>query len=200
MSGEQKADPIVGLMYSFGWEPEHALQVRDLALSLFDQLEDLHGLDRRARRILEAAAILHDIGFSVAESKHHKHSYRLIRQQNLPEFDAREVDLVANVARYHRKALPKRSHKNFRDLDDREQALVQKLSAILRVADGMDRSHTASVEGIMCESRGDRLILRAQAEGPWLSLDLAGGARKAELFEKVYGLPIEFRTQEERKA
>jgi len=197
VKGTDRPDPVVGLMYSFGWEPDHAVQVRDLALSLFDQLEDLHDLDRRARRILEAAAILHDIGFSVDETKHHKHSYRLIRRQKLPGFDAREIELIANVARYHRKALPKPSHKNFKALDDREQIQVRRLSAILRVADGMDRSHTASVGTILCERRADLLILNVEAQGHWVSFDLSGGARKAELFEQVYGLPIELRMTEE---
>ena len=197
MKDTAQPDPIVGLMYSFGWEPDHALQVRDLALSLFDQLEDLHELDRRARRILEAAAILHDIGFSIDESKHHKHSYRLIRRQTMPGFDAREIELIANVARYHRKALPKPSHKSFKRLDDREQTLVRRLSAILRVADGMDRSHTASIGKLLCDRRAGRLILNAEAHGHWISFDLASGGRKTDLFEQVYGLSIEFRTTEE---
>ena len=180
---------VLRLMISFGWESDHAVQVRELALDLFDQLKDLHRLGDWERRILEAAALLHDIGFSVSEKKHHKHSYRLIRAQQLPDFTGSEVELIANVARYHRKAHPKKKHPNLSGLSREERVVVSKLSGILRLADGMDRSHLSSVKELQCRMEGDRLFVAVRGELE-VGLDIMAGNRKRGLFEQVYGVKV----------
>ena len=180
---------VLRVMLSFGWEPDHAIQVRKLALALFDQLKDLHKLGDWERRILEAAALLHDIGFSVSAKKHHKHSYRLIRAQKLPGFAADEVELIANVARYHRRAHPKEKHTNFHRRSPAERELISKLSGILRLADGMDRSHLSSVRGLQCRLEGDGLFVEAKG-GTEVGWDIMGGDRKRGLFEQVYGVKV----------
>lgn len=189
---EDERDGMEGIlrcMLSFGWEPGHAVQVRKLALALFDQLKDLHKLGDRERRILEAGALLHDIGFSISASKHHKHSYRLIRAQKLPGFTVEEVELMANVARYHRKAYPKENHPNLRRMNPEERDVVSKLSGILRLADGMDRSHRSSVREVHCGVWGDRLFVQVSG-GPEIEGDILGGDRKRGLFEQAYGVKV----------
>ena len=180
---------VLRLMISFGWEPDHAVQVRKLALTLFDQLKDLHTLGDRERRILEAAALLHDIGFSVSEAKHHKHSYRLIRAQKLPGFTADEVELIANVARYHRKAHPKKKHANLSQLSRKERVVISELSGILRLADGMDRSHLSSVKELQCRMEDDQLFVEVKGNLE-VGLDIMAGNRKRDLFEQIYGVKV----------
>ena len=191
MVHESDIKAIEQWMYSFDWEPEHALQVRCLALQFFDQLEPLHGLDQDARQILEAAAILHDIGFSIDEAKHHKHSQKLIRKKQLPGFSPSQQKVIANVSRYHRKAHPKMSHKSFARLNDKDRDLVRKLSALLRVADGLDRTHLATVKTLHCRLEGDGVVVEVYGIGE-MGIDLWGAERKRGLFEEVYGLKVMF--------
>src|SRR4029453_14508255 len=107
-------------------------QVTTLALSLFDQTASLHGLGPAARGLLEVAGLLHDVGYAISQSNHHKHSLYLIRNADLDGFGARERDLVANIARYHRKALPADRHAEYMALDDDDRTLVRRLAALFR--------------------------------------------------------------------
>jgi exopolyphosphatase/guanosine-5'-triphosphate,3'-diphosphate pyrophosphatase len=172
------------------WDEPHCRQVTALALSLFDQTVALHGLDRRERDLLETAGLLHDVGFAVAQSAHHKHSLYLIRNADLDGFSYRERDLVANIARYHRKALPTDRHAEYMALDDDDRALVRKLAALLRVADGLDADHFQVVEEATVVDRGDlvRLELRAR-DAP--DLDMWAAERNGDLFELEFGRRIE---------
>ena len=116
----------------------HSLQVARLAAQLFDQLCPLHHLGREERSLLEAAAQLHDTGFLVSHSQHHKHSYYLIRNSELLGFTEDEKELIANIARYHRKSFPEMKHQQFAALSKKDQRTVRILAAILRVADGLE--------------------------------------------------------------
>jgi exopolyphosphatase/guanosine-5'-triphosphate,3'-diphosphate pyrophosphatase len=172
------------------WDEPHCRQVTALALSLFDQTVALHGLGRHERELLEAAGLLHDVGFAVAQSAHHKHSLYLIRNADLDGFSHRERDLVANIARYHRKALPSDRHADYMALDDDDRALVRKLAALLRVADGLDADHFQVVEEATVVDQGDlvRLELRAR-DMP--DLDVWAAERNGDLFELEFGRRIE---------
>src|SRR3990170_3973160 len=141
----------------------HCAHVADLALSLFDQLREAYRLPAEARDLLQAATLLHDIGYLINHAKHHKHAYHLIMHGELAGFTAREVELIANVARYHRRALPRRSHENLARLDREDQRLVRQLAGILRVADGLDRTHTQAVSGVRCQVSGRRARLEVLA-------------------------------------
>jgi len=172
-------------MYSFGWHPEHMDQVARLAILLFDRLFALHGLASPWRRILAAAALSHDVGWTVAAKGHHKHAARLIRHASFPGFSPRQRSLVALVARYHRRAAPKHSHPRFARLDVEEQDAVRKLAAILRIADGFDRSHTDSIAGIECSLAGDEVTLRPRLKRT-ADEDIAAAYRKVGLFEEAF--------------
>ncbi|HYY81226.1 MAG TPA: Ppx/GppA phosphatase family protein [Actinomycetes bacterium] len=172
------------------WDEPHCRQVTALALSLFDQTAELHGLGPVERELLEAAGLLHDIGFAVAQSSHHKHSLYLIRNADLDGWSPRELLLVANVARYHRKALPSERHADFMALDDPDRVVVRKLAALLRVADGLDADHFQVVEQVVVVPGGRslRLELRARDEP---DLDVWAAERNADLFALEFGLPLE---------
>jgi exopolyphosphatase/guanosine-5'-triphosphate,3'-diphosphate pyrophosphatase len=172
------------------WDEPHCHRVTTLALSLFDQTGGLHGLGPAARDLLEVAGLLHDVGYAVAQSAHHKHSLYLIRNADLDGFTPRERDLVANIARYHRKALPADRHAEYMALDEDDRTLVRRLAALLRLADGLDADHFQVVEEATVVDRGDtvRLELRAR-DMP--DLDMWAAERNGDLFELEFGRRVE---------
>ncbi|MDF2738731.1 MAG: Ppx/GppA phosphatase [Actinomycetia bacterium] len=172
------------------WDEAHARQVTTLALSLFDQTGALHGLGPAERGLLEVAGLLHDVGFAVSQSAHHKHSLYLIRNADLEGFTSRERDLVANVARYHRKALPADRHAEYMALDDDDRTTVRRLAALLRLADGLDADHFQVIEEATVVDQGDnvRLELRAR-DTP--DLDMWAAERNGDLFELEFGRSVE---------
>jgi exopolyphosphatase/guanosine-5'-triphosphate,3'-diphosphate pyrophosphatase len=175
-----------------GDEP-HSLHVGGLALSLFDGLSVPFNLKKSDRKILEAAALLHDVGYFIAYSSHHKHSYHLIRHAELFGFTPRERELIAQVARYHRKSLPKRKHETFQSLNEEDQQRVGQLGGILRLADGLDRRRNAAVQSIACEIGGTTLTIRLNGTED-MSLEIFGATAKKDLFEKAFGLRVVLET------
>ncbi len=167
----------------------HATHVADLAVSLFEQLSGLHGLEDDDRRTLMAAAILHDIGAFVSYKRHHKHSLYLISQSELPGFSEREMLAVANVARYHRKGEPDPTHEGYAALDGDEQVRVRKLAAILRLADALDREHAHRVRRLRAESDGDEVELHLEGEGDLL-LERWALERKSEFFRHEFDVKL----------
>jgi exopolyphosphatase/guanosine-5'-triphosphate,3'-diphosphate pyrophosphatase len=164
----------------------HAETVRDLSLQIFDGTAALHGLDERARQLLEAAALLHDVGYFIDYAKHHKHSYHLIRHAGLFGFTPREQEVVANLARYHRKSLPRKKHENFALLSAEDQQLVRQLGGILRLADGLDRCRSGNLQRITAELTEKTCTLLLQGKGD-LGVELYGGQNKGDLFELAFG-------------
>ena len=137
-------------------EPEHSLQVASLALALHDELADRLDLDDEDRELLEAAALLCNVGLFISHSKHHKHSYYVIRNsEHLMGFTDNEIEVIAQIARYHRKSPPsEEKHPEFAALPDVAQSKVRSLAAILRVAIGLDRNHDAAVERLRVRRPG----------------------------------------------
>ena len=172
------------------WDEPHARRVTALALSLFDQTRELHGLDAASRELLEVAGLLHDVGFAVAQSAHHKHSLYLIRNADLDGFTPRELAVVANVARYHRKALPSERHPDYIALSEGDRLLVRRLAALLRIADGLDADHFQVVEEARVVESGElvRLELRARDQP---DLDMWAAERNGDLFEQEFGRHVE---------
>ena len=185
-TGDRLAEQaVLALARQCRYERDHAHQVERLALELFDALVPLHGLGPEDRRCLRWAAILHDIGVAEGPAGHHRRAFRLIlHARDLPLPD-RERVLVALVARYHRKALPKRTHPHFASLGSRERRRVRTLAAILRVADGLDRTHRSAVRGTRCEIGPAVVRLRCKGEASQAEERLAASA-KADLFERVF--------------
>jgi exopolyphosphatase/guanosine-5'-triphosphate,3'-diphosphate pyrophosphatase len=173
----------LGQRYRF--DEEHARHVVELGTSLFDQLQPLHGLGSEERSWLRLAAILHDIGDFVGYEAHHKHTYYLVSNSELMGLTPEAKEIVANVARYHRKAFPDLTHPGFRKLDRRGRTAVRKLSAILRIADSFDREHLRKVESAVATISGDTVVFRANGAGD-LSLERWTASRKADLFEEVF--------------
>lgn len=184
----ERAALALGRKYAF--DEAHGLHVAELALSLFGQLRELHGMGGFEERILCSAAILHDIGGFVSFSRHHKHSLYLIANSSLGGLSPREVMMVANVARYHRRSAPKPTHEAFQAMDKEAREVVVKLASLLRLADAMDREHRQRVHGVRAAVRRGKAVLRLSGDGDLL---LEGWAlkRKSDLFEKCFGLKIQ---------
>ena len=165
----------------------HVEQVRELALQLFDQLKDALGCAPEERLLLEAAALLHDVGQLVSYRKHHKHSFRLISHAERLGLAPRERGLVALISRYHRRRGPRKKHADFAALPPADQAVVRRLSGLLRVADGLDRGHTAAIESVAVEVSRDALVLRIAPHHAGADLDLErwGASRKADVLAGV---------------
>lgn len=169
------------------WHCEH---VAKLALQMFDGLEDAFKLPPAGREILHAAALVHDIGYLIHHSRHHKHTYHLILNSGIPGFSARELEMIANVARYHRRARPKKSHSNLKRMEPSQRRLIGLLSGILRVADGLDRTHSQSVKDVSTrvEKGKVRLVLHAHAAP---QVEIWDARRKSDLFAKAFHSKLE---------
>jgi exopolyphosphatase/guanosine-5'-triphosphate,3'-diphosphate pyrophosphatase len=179
----------------FDPDPVHAGQVTRLALGIFDGLHPLHKLGARERTLLEVSAMLHDIGWSRTETRgHNKHSQDMILESELSGLSDSERGLCALVARFHRKAEPDASrHRRFASLGPRGRNTVEWLSGILRVADGLDRSHLGVVEGIECEIRPKAIVLHLS--GRRVGVEEIDGARgKSSLLERLTERKIEYRS------
>ncbi|HQR68359.1 MAG TPA: Ppx/GppA phosphatase family protein [Thermoanaerobaculia bacterium] len=170
----------------------HAARVRDLAIRLFDRTHSLHQLTPLEREWLEHAALLHDVGLSIGYQRHHHHSYYLIVHGGMKGFSRDEVEVIAQVARYHRKAAPSERHQPFRRLDPWKKPVVEKLSALLRLADGLDRTHRGHVSGVRVELRRKKVVVTAEARGP-AELELWAAKEKSDLFEGIFGRKVVIR-------
>jgi len=171
---------------------QHVEQVRRLALSLFDQIGEAVGCSPEERHILEAAGILHDVGQLVSYKRHHRHSYQLIMHADRIGLGARERALVALVSRYHRRRGPKKSDPPFAALPPADQEMVRRVAGLLRIADGLDRGHTAVVDQVEAELTRKKLVLRITPTRAGANMALEGWAarRKADVLQKVLGRKI----------
>jgi exopolyphosphatase / guanosine-5'-triphosphate,3'-diphosphate pyrophosphatase len=198
---EQSAEPVgvrgssvLELAERTRVDMSHAEHVTHLALRIFDQVEDLHMLRTGERELLESAALLHEAGMHVAFPGHHKHSYYLISHAGLRGFTSDQVAVVANVARYYRKALPDPEHQSFAQLSPVQQETVRKLASILRLAAALDRRRRGAVRDVAVETGRNvvsfRLRLRADAE-----VEIEDAQKKAKYFAKVFGRKVEIRAE-----
>ena len=177
-----------GKKYYF--DEKHALQVTRLCKIIFDQLRDELSLTDHDWKLLEAASILHDTGQHIAYSKHHKHSYYLIMNTEIPGFTDSEIEIIANVARYHRKAIPKPSHENFVLLNPETKIKISKLSSIIRLADGLDRTHSNLIKDIDITINNSEIKFSLESEGD-TTMELSGFEKKKDLLEKITGKNVE---------
>ena len=185
---------VLHLAETCHYEKEHSDQVTRLALQLYDQLRDLLALEDINREYLEAAAILHNVGFFISHAQHHRHSYYIIRNSEyLTGFTSHEIELIAQVARYHRKSVPKIKHEEFARLSVKDQLIVKKLAGILRVADGLNRTHSSIIQSLRCERSGGELTIHLRsANDTYPSLEIYTAETRKELLEEALGLKIGF--------
>jgi exopolyphosphatase/guanosine-5'-triphosphate,3'-diphosphate pyrophosphatase len=185
----------VGRHYDF--EEEHSRQAARLALRLFDLTTELHGLDDDARALLYYAGLLHDIGYVDGYEQHHKTAYRLIMQADLPGLSEREKHIVANVARYHRGAQPQLKHQGFAELEDDDRDLVRALGALLRLADGLDRTHTNAVRDVDVFIDSDLVVVEVDcARDDDCDAELWAGEKKGRWFGELFGRRVEVRLKD----
>jgi exopolyphosphatase/guanosine-5'-triphosphate,3'-diphosphate pyrophosphatase len=173
----------------------HVEHVRMLARQLFDQLAQTLGAGEAEWPILEAAGLLHDVGQLVSYRKHHKHSFQLISHADRLDLSARDRALVALASRYHRKKGPSRKHPEFAALAPEDQAVVRRVSALLRVADGLDRGHTSNVDQVTAALRPEGLVIEVapRIAGADLSLECWGAERKSDVLAKLLGRDVVIR-------
>lgn len=178
----------------------HARQVARLSAQLFEATKPLHHLDNDALRLLDRAAFLHNTGMLIEARRHHKHSFRLIKEASLPDFNDEQRYEIAMIARYHRRALPSTSHEEYAILSRAARKRVSALAALLRIADALDYSHDGRVLRVAASaelSDAENWILSIWAR-PLADLDneLEHASEKADLFEKVFKRKLRFLIQD----
>ncbi|MDZ4728302.1 MAG: Ppx/GppA phosphatase family protein [Leptospira sp.] len=191
----EKAIKSVSNLYPQG--KKHALQVTKLTLQLFDDLKGLHRLGAQEREYLETACHLHQVGLCISHHSYHKHSYYIIKNSEaMVGFSNAEIEIIALIARYHRKGGPKQKHEEFKILRAEDQILVKKLASLLRIGDGLDRSETLILDSLSASLQGGKVICELKHDkqkDP--HLELWSVAEKKDLFEETFNVKIEFQTK-----
>jgi exopolyphosphatase/guanosine-5'-triphosphate,3'-diphosphate pyrophosphatase len=182
---------VIDLARRCDWHKTHSLHVAGITLQLFDELRTLHGMSAAERELIEYGAILHDIGWHIGRDGHHKHSMYLILHGDLKNFSDDEIKVIANIARYHRKSTPRKKHGEYQALPSRLRRVVDVGSALLRLADGLDRSHSSVIQDIRCRLEDGKVkcILTARSDA---ELEIWGARRKRDWFTEVFGHKISF--------
>ena len=176
---------VLQLAQHCDYDKEHTHQVTRLALKLFDELESLHHLGTEERFWLRCGALLHDIGWVEGQRKHHLAALRIILNTPLLTFNTQERLIIGSIARYHRKARPKKKHDHFSALKSDQQSIVRTLAAILRVADGLDRTHRSLVDDLACEITAEQIIVRCIVRGP-AEAERQAALKKGQVLERVF--------------
>jgi exopolyphosphatase/guanosine-5'-triphosphate,3'-diphosphate pyrophosphatase len=182
----------------FFFDEDHAMQVARLATAMFDQLAGLHRLPLAVRSYLEVAAVLHDIGHSVSYQKHHRHTEYLVRNGDIPGLADRERDIVARIARFHRRSPPDLHHPAMEGLTLGEARYVRKLATLLRVADALDRSHAQPIGNLRAEVSAGKVVMRLSTQGP-ADLEVWDVGHEAQLFHRVFAAKLAVTTAAARR-
>ncbi|MCX7927828.1 MAG: HD domain-containing protein [Candidatus Omnitrophica bacterium] len=186
---EIRRDPLIKKSLNFvslyQYDHRHSQQVSRLAVNLFDELHNLHNLSVRKRMLIEAGALLHDIGWKLGKKFHHKSSLELIMQDHTLPISDRQRVIIGLIARYHRKSLPKKSHKYFSTLAPYTQKIVCKLASFVRLADGLDYAHKSKVKEIRCNILPNLVIMQVKGSG-FTREDKEKAEKKTDLFQKTY--------------
>jgi exopolyphosphatase / guanosine-5'-triphosphate,3'-diphosphate pyrophosphatase len=196
LSAEEFANQVLASAESLGhryrFDREHGHHVATLATRLFDELRDEHGLGDRERLLLQVAGLLHDVGVYVSLRAHHKHAQYILASSQIFGLSNEETAIVSNIARYHRRGLPQNSHLPFIALDRTDRLIVNKLAAILRVANALDAEHAQKVRDIRLVRGPSTWILEIDGTGDVTMEQLAATAR-ADMFAQTYGRQLVIR-------
>ena len=185
-----RAESLDQVCQKYSYDVGHSRHVSQLALNLFYQLQALHKLPEKYASILHAAAMLHDIGLFIADGKHHKHSYYLIKSSGMKSFSKPDLELVANVARYHRKAHPSQKHLSFSQLSPVEKDVVRKLSSLVRVADALDFRREQRVESVSCTLDKSKTLTLTVASTANLKNEIQWATKKGKLIQEVFNVGL----------
>jgi len=173
-------------------EKTHSERVTELAIQLFEGTRERHQLPERYEELLEAAGLLANVGLAISHDRHHLHSYYVIRNTDLLKgFGDHEVELIALIARYHRKSTPKARHAEFARLPAADQQAVRVLAGLLRIAVGLDRSREGTVRGLSVNGGKKKVVIGVDTDGADAELELYSAAARKDLLEEALGLPVE---------
>jgi exopolyphosphatase/pppGpp-phosphohydrolase len=188
-SADAVCQAVTDLARRCRYEEKHTEQVTRLALVLFDQLQTVHQLPPADRDLLRYGAMLHDIGWIEGQQAHHKTAVRIIMAALELPLNGRARKIVALIARYHRKALPNGKHALYADLTEADQKRVALLGGLLRLADGLDRTHGSVVKDIVAEITAAevRLLCRTTAGAV---MEQRTATEKSDLLEKALGRKV----------
>jgi exopolyphosphatase/guanosine-5'-triphosphate,3'-diphosphate pyrophosphatase len=189
--GDIRADSVSRLVDLYQEDRDHVQHATRLALSMFDQLAATHGLGPWERTVLEVAGLLQNVGLFISHSAHHKHSYYVIRHTDqLVGFTEHELELIALVARYHRRSAPKASHPEFMALAENDRERVRILAGILRIAIALDRTRSGIVESVRCTT-GDEIVVECELQpGADAMVELFTAEQRKGLLEAVLDRPV----------
>ena len=176
----------------YRYDRKHGLHVAALSTRIFDLLRDEHGMSDRERLLLEAAGMLHDIGTYVSLRAHHKHTQYLLAASQIFGLSDTETNIVANIARYHRRGLPQKTHLPYVELDQQDRMIVNKLGAILRLANGLDAEHVQNIKDVRLLKREDAWIFEVEAVGD-STMEIMVATARADMFTEVYGRRVVIR-------
>ncbi len=182
---DRKLRDVFAIGRRFGYEESHAVQVASMAESIFDELAPIYQLPRHQRTLLSAAALLHDVGYHISHESHHKHSLYLIKYSEMTGFSEAEKAIIANIARYHRKAFPKSTHPDYMSLGKAGKKIVNRMSSILRIADGLDRDYESRVQSIKFEKGKKELTLKLISNED-IENEIYAIKMKKDFFENVF--------------
>lgn len=184
LSREQRSE-VEEMCRRYGVPLPHGRKVADLAGMLFAALQPVHKLPPSAGKLVEAAAYLHDVGHYVSSIAHHKHSWYVVANSDMPGFTERERLLIAALCRYHRKALPSPAHSSYQPLAPDERRLLMMAIPILRLADNLDRSHDQRVRSVDCALLNGEVRLQVHSDGE-IDLETWAAERAGETFRQIY--------------
>ncbi|HAF61841.1 MAG TPA: hypothetical protein DCK95_05900 [Anaerolineaceae bacterium] len=191
---KEQLTEVLNVAKTCQYEKAHTEHVTDLAMQIFNQFIPILQLDENARFYLLCAAILHDIGVHTEGTRgHHKTALRIILSTPLLHFDSKERLIIGSIARYHRKALPSIHHSHFAALNNQEKTLVVKLSAILRIADGLDYRHEGRVTKVKVILQKKKVIFQCKSKRN-IDKEIASASHKSDLMEKTLNRRIVFET------
>ena len=186
----ERSESLEQVCQKYLYDGLHAQHVSQLALNLFYQLQNLHQLPEKYAGVLHASSMLHDFGLFIAHPKHHKHSYYLIKSSGLNSYNKLDLDLIASVARYHRKAHPSQKHLAFSQLSPNNQEVVRKLSALLRIADAFDYKHEQRVKSLTCTFKKNKTLTITGAAADNIKDEIEWALNKGELLQEVFNVDI----------
>ena len=190
---------VLSVARRYDYDAPHSHYIARLATRIFDDTHDLHGLGENERKLLQYAALLHDIGYHIAHNNHHRHALYLIRNSEMPGFTGGEIAALATLVRYHRGSKPKKSkdnrtrkeHEDFYSLERAQRSAVLRLAGLLQIADGLDRSHRQLVSDVRCEVEGTTVTFSVECEGE-CDLEMWSAERKAAWFKDVFQVSVKF--------